>query len=246
MIWLAAACSGDPSEGTIVGNPGDTMTLVADGKGVTYTEADAIAVAWVMESCAGALEEIAIDEDIDLFGTVLETPAGTWCSTALEMVELSIEGEAGEDTFSVDLEGGLVELHSSEALEVDGHVFVLELGFPEWIDADDLGLRAGEHVEVDADHRVYEDLQRALLEASALYEDEDEDGRISDEERARGALAVGPSRRDDERERDATDTGDPDGSEDPDPGGCTSAPAAGGLLLALLALCRRREGSTPS
>lgn len=235
MIELLALMGCDNVEqGTVVGNPGDTMTVVAEGKGVSYEDTTGFAVAWQMTDCDGVVTEEPMNDAIDLAGEVLEMPGGTWCSVGLELIELELEGIGGDEaTFTIELEGGLVELESAAGLIVDGGDYYFELGYEDWIDAEALGLRPGQDVDVGADHEAYEELQDALLQGSAIFVDADGDRALHPDERDAGAAAVGSLRRD-----RALDTGE--GDSDSRSEGCSTLPAVGGLPLVLLLLRRRR------
>ena len=237
MIALLLACS-DVEQGTVVGNPGDTMTVAADGKDVSFEESTGFAVGWHLTDCSGTPTEEELNDAIDLAGEILELPHGTWCGVGLELIEIEIEGFGANDAgFYLDLEGGLVELASDEGVAVDGGTYVFELAEEGWIDAEDLDLRDGEDVEIDERHEAYDGILEALLRGSALYVDSDADGFLHPDERDAGAEATGDLREDDRRDGD---TGDAERDDDGDGRGCATAPVGGGLLLALLMLHRRR------
>ena len=93
MIWLLLACTGPPPEGTIIGNPGDAMIVMGEGKDVTYTASSSYASTWRVTDCEGEREaDIPVDVELELDGTFLELPGGAWCTIALELESFIIEG----------------------------------------------------------------------------------------------------------------------------------------------------------
>jgi len=196
MIWLLLACAGAPPEGTIIGNPGDAMVVMAEGKDATYTASSAYALNWRVTDCEGEREaDIPLDLELDLEGTLVDLPGGAWCRIALELDGVTIEGYGGEDSseflFVIELEGSWVELQAENLLEVPAESdWVLELGYPGWVEAESLELLSEERTVVDEDHPAYPALVRKLYAASGLYSD-DGDGLIDEEEREAGEEARG-------------------------------------------------------
>lgn len=229
MIFLLLACSGS-SEGTIVGNPGDAMTVAAAPKGLEVVDGQ---LAWSdlwFQSCSGNQTDVLAGGDALTLGQdALILPAGTWCSMTFGEAELDLQLRAEDDT-NVDLTLSLsgVDLGTG-AVEVDGGSWLIELGEPGWLDVEDLG---GDTV-IDDTHPARDDLAEAIASRSALFLD-DGDGALSQDERDAGPYLSGRSR-DQTADTGPRDTGAPDS-----PGSCGVVPAGGFWLCGLLLLASRR------
>ena len=152
LLALLACTEPSPSEGTVVGNPGDAALRLARTSGISGLEAYVVVSGLEMTGCsAGMVESREAREEIDLVrGGLLSLPAGDWCGVRLQFgAPVEIFGSA-EDDDEVGLEAfldiGEVLLDSSSAFAVDGASFVLELGEPGWLDRDSFE-RTGEDCE---------------------------------------------------------------------------------------------------
>lgn len=186
-------CAGeerDPSEGIFVGNPPGVVGVVGasgDRGAATVTQFELRES--TLTDCSGDSEALSAHGD-DPLG-LARLPAGEWC--ALELVPdgpVVLEGEYSDVTFELQI--------PVERISVEGYLdisereasrrFILELG-EESAFADRLEFtEAGRHVELDVAECLEAELCQEILEAvedgSALFEDADLDGRISDRERA--------------------------------------------------------------
>ncbi|MCP4807373.1 MAG: hypothetical protein GY884_18675, partial [Proteobacteria bacterium] len=217
MILVLLACNIEETrDGTVIGNPGDGMTVVAKSASVSYRWASTAVDTVVLESCDGEDAETAVETELDLLeGTSLELEAGDWCALTLEL------GEPVEIEATIDEIGVLLELESPEiALTGDFTIaeeaYVLELAQPDWLEGleldvdeededEDTGDRDDDdwELEVDDEHPLHAELVEALAHGSGLYADRDGDGALADTERM-GTLAAGEARTADEG---AADTG---------------------------------------
>lgn len=192
MIFLLACVGAD--SGTVVGNPGDSFTTVADPKGLTWGSAELTLDRVVMTPCGARDHDVVtVDAPIDLLAPdPLQIPAGDWCGLTLyaDRLELQASASGGERVF-VDLDELAVVVSGS--VPVDGGAYVLELAEPGWLDADALALDPRDPLEIDGAHADADALVAALEYGSGLYAD-DGDGVLSEQERDAGALASGPER----------------------------------------------------
>ncbi|MCB9780989.1 MAG: hypothetical protein H6742_20640 [Alphaproteobacteria bacterium] len=210
LLPLMLACLG-PDQGTVVGNPGDAAARVAPVSAeLTLGEAEAYVSLIEVYSCEGQVTEIDLapftegDEiEVDLLRDVIELPGGSWCALGLELDKLEFEGSGPDgSSFRVDLDPGWIEVEALGGFEVDGQSFVLEMAQPGWLSAELLGLEAGGAVTIDADAALHDALADTVALRSALFEDDDGDGELADDERSVGAVAAGEA-----RDQDVADTG---------------------------------------
>lgn len=247
MFLLLLACTGDPAEGTVVGNPGDGYTQMAPtAADVEIVELGLFGGQLWLEDCSGdGQQELAPIEPTDPMVAPVVLPAGRWCRLGLDLTPgdpgLWVLGTRVDGTaqFELLLQVEWVELQArrSGGVLIDGQSFVLELGEPGWLSADLLGLpdESG-MITVDIDHPLHDPLVDTITLRSAMFEDSDRDGLISESEREVGPVAAGEG-----REEDVVDTA-AEGSSEPDvPAGCGGRGGAAAVLLPLLGLKRRRR-----
>lgn len=247
MFWLLLACTGGPHEGTVVGNPGDAyakLAPVSDTLQVDVMEVNATQL-W-LEGCDGAVQQQPVDTEAGQpVYAPMSVPSGRWCRLGLELDPVA----PGVLVAGLDLEGAAFELHlglswleldAPGGLWVDGQSYVLELGEPDWLsrellqEVDESGV-----VVVQEGDPLHDLLVDSLSFRSALFEDGDGDGQISESERLAGAVARGEA-----REEDVADTGGAEGFvEVRETRGCGTQETVvvSWLLLPLLGLGRRRR-----
>lgn len=248
LVVLSAGCrSGTATDaGTVVGNPGDNAMRVADGEGVELQAArvGVSRVTWV--SCSEEIKNATeVDAEVDLMGPdTFAVPTGTWCSYWVEFstpldLELVASDDPG-DRGQVSLDVGKVATFSEGGFTIDGDATVLELGYPGWLPLEAFLDDEGDWVadELDSTHPLHDELVEVLIDGSALFEDRDADGQISEQERDDSELAHGDI---DELERVGDDVWD-DVEEDTQPssdGGCGSSSAWLFFPMGLLGVRRR-------
>jgi len=195
---LVVACRNSERDATVVGNPpdasmeaGDAVSSVAAGDGATARTVTTEEVTITLLGCEDEEVSLTASGGIDLVGLEFELPGGEWCELAVDLPsEVVVEGDGDEGgTFAFTLSPGAITMEASEVLAIDGDAFVLELGSPGWLSAEQLGLQPDEAIEVEVDHPAYPLLSAAFTERSGLYADADADGEVGEEERAAGALA---------------------------------------------------------
>lgn len=232
---LATGCQDlDVHEGTIVGNPGSLRA--ARSSTVDVDVAEAFVAEVVLFDCEGeaGFEEV-VDEEVDLLdpqSTFADLDDGTWCGAELLLDEVFWVG-GGEET-SFELEGSelLVVLESTAGFVLAESLPTLwQLGPPELLTAELLAEHAegsgdGGEAFLDLDDPDLDDLRAALEERSAVYEDIDGDGLISDPDENAGTLATGPGREDEA-------AGDADEERVTSKSGCARRSRASLLLLLL-------------
>ena len=251
LLLPAAACTapGDTHDGTAVGNPGVVAFALGELDGIDVHAAEAGAMSAAVQSCGGATtEDLELAEPIPLDGDVaFDLPQGTWCSLLIDGLELGMEGQHSDAPSEDD--GLLFMMLSVGDLAVsaptfDGftvtadEAFVLELGSPGWLGADDVALEAESEVIIDGDSALHTGIVELIVDQSALYEDPNTDSVVNDEERDTGATA--------ESANEIPTPPDPD----VDGGGAACAQqgpsdGTGWMLVAVMALLRRRRTQRP-
>ena len=238
VFLLLAACRQDGgTQGTVVGNPGEASPQLARAVDATYEQARALIDFTDALACGVDIsEESDVSAEADLLdgAPLVPIPGGTWCAIGVSVDALYVSGVTAEGQwFEIFLAPGFIEMEALRPLVVDGDRYVLELGEPDWL-APALEEGNGSVIFIAGDSPMGALLSDSLTLRSALFEDSDGDGVLSDEERALGPVAVGGSRSDSE------DSGQEEGFPDTGAGGgCGGGQAA--LLLLLPALVWRRE-----
>jgi hypothetical protein len=248
-LLLLAACSADDvaGQGTIVGNPGDAELQIAPGEEVTYTEAWALVNTveqWPCEVEGVDVEpiEMTIEAEFDLLsGGALPVEPGPWCEYVVVFGDtLGIDGVGTSGgSFNIDLAVEEIILTRDGGFVVDGDAFVLEVGAPGWISASLLELEEGANRQIIPDRELFHDaLAWRVHEETALYQDTDRDGDLSEDERAVGPVAGGsaaPALASDD------DVDVPRVNSEEVRGGCGAGDRSAVALLPLLLLGLRRR-----
>ncbi len=213
LLLLACPAPDDPGhDATIVGNPGKMTAKTAAGHGTEQTTGSLTVQTLALTPCDAA-DAVIVELDTTLAlveGTELDVPAGDYCGLELDVVPpLVLEGVGTEGgSFSLALDLATILLRSDGGFTVDEDLFVLELAFPGWLDAAEILDGAAGHQHIDADHPLHDRLAGAVSDSSGLYGDDDGDGDLDDDERARGSHASGEDR--DDPHRDDRDTAERD------------------------------------
>lgn len=241
---LSFACNIEvENPGTVVGNPGDARARLASvDTSLELDEAELYVGSLTLLACTSDAAEaedatLDLDVEVDLLGDELfaELPAGDWCAAVLdEESELYLVG-SGPDGHELEAEFLMQDLRVSvtQSWIVDGGSYVLELGEPDWLTVERLGLDMDD-VELLAEEALAEELAEELATRSAMFEDLDLDGEVGDSEREAGAVAAGDSR--------TEDLPAGDDSQAVSSGGCARrSSAAGVLLLPVMVFGRRRR-----
>lgn len=174
----------------LIGNPKLTVH-VATANGLVFNQVKAAQAVPRADAC----DPIALDggQPAQLLGRTVPLPALV-CALGLEVGgTLTIQGQGvAGGTFSLVLSvSDLVDmLAQPETLWIDGgpRAYHLELASADWVTAADLGLVQGQHVVVDDNHPLHDDLVAAIELDSLLLRDSDGDGVIDGSERAAGGL----------------------------------------------------------
>ncbi len=233
----------DVHDGTAVGNPGVVAFALGETVNMDVEFAEASA-GWVGVRGCGVDEEQAIEREeptIPLDGEVaFELPLGTWCTLMLDDLQVYFEGHHGDaedGEFMIGLNLGAIQVNAGS---FDGFTvgadqgFVLELGSPGWVAAEDIGLEPNNEVAIDDQSPLHEPVALAMLETTALYADPNTDSVVSEEERDAGAAGAV--------------TNDVPTEPDPIEGGGACAAAGSGtasLWALLLPLIVRRRPRAP-
>ncbi len=248
LAVLAVGCPSEPvDDGTAVGNPSVTTMAIAGGDGFTIDSATATIASIRYTSCDRSESADTLDREVDLLGDAVELRPGTFCALLVDFggpVRVSAEWSDGGDPASLDLTlapGTLGLAPEGGSVRLDDDVLVLELAAPDWLDAEALGLVAGEDLVVGEESAEHDALAGAIEEDSTLFQDVGADGVVAAEDRERPVARIG----------EPTFAPDATAGLQSDAEGCTCATASprspGWALIALLALSvrRRRGGAAP-
>lgn len=189
-----------PSEGIYVGNPPGVVGVVgASGDRGTATVTEFELAQSTLFDCSGGSQALELHQ-ADPLG-LARVPTGRWC--ALEMEPdgpIVLEGEYSEVTFVLRIPVELISVEGqlSVAQDDEDRRFILELG-EESAFADRLAFsEPGTHIDLDVAECAEAELCQGMIQAvetgSALFEDADKDGIISDRERSATELMRGPDR----------------------------------------------------
>jgi hypothetical protein len=210
-LALVAGCLGGPhGGGTGVGNPGTANLTTAVARHASISAGQGTLTAIELTRCStGAVKSVSVDQALDLLASgPLDVNAGKWCDVSASFASpLTYSGvtETGA-TFELTLDVARVEIPLAKALEVDGNSLVAELGYPGWVNASVLGNPlAGQDVQVEPGSELHEILAARIAGGSALYDDDNDNGEVDDDERYENELGEGPDH------EDENDTSDDDG-----------------------------------
>ncbi|MGB0638515.1 MAG: hypothetical protein ACPGTU_04225 [Myxococcota bacterium] len=270
LVWIvviATACSGsdETSQGTVVGNPGDTSMQLARSAGAEVVDAYTVidALEWV--DCNGDDFAVDVQSEINLLdGDPIESPHGEWCALTIQLGDaLLIEAEVvqGDDDemlwVQLDLEVESIRLDARDGFVIDGDSTVVELGEADWLELNERDLDEGDEridecddveerleelleacedgdeeaceelddvtdwyeencteddeedderrILIDSDSSAHDAFARQFALGSALYEDSNGDGWLSDDERTAGSVAAGTEHTDSVDEESSAD-----------------------------------------
>ena len=191
LLWLGTtACTAPIGEGTSVGNPGSVALRVGPLRALQPGVARLPVALLEVQPCAGPAQPLLAGADLNLLApTVLAVPAGALCGLRLRPAgALQVRG-SGENGADFDVQLDLPEVWVAlDGLQLgDGRSAVLELGGPDWLNAEALDLKAGETRTVRPGDARHDSLRDRLLRTTGLYVDLDQDNVVDDEERSSGA-----------------------------------------------------------
>lgn len=244
MLLGLVACDPNttpPPSGTSVGNPGKNVFRLAPTPGLDVDVAEAGELSFELVSCDGTAEAPPTETTIDLVTSEPVSFSGfEWCAVVFTAGELRVSGAAtdGEPRpFDLTLAPPFpLTLWTGAPIAVDGESFVLELGTPGWITAEDLGV---EGLTVSPESELHDLLLLPLLDGTAWYLDDDDDGELVAAERDAGPVAAATFAPPPEM---SEDTDEPPGSVGVDGCNCaTSGPPLPVVLGAALLVARRRR-----
>lgn len=196
--------------GTAVGNPTGLTLDTAPGAGLAFTSAVADVASIEVTDLSGDTWTLEVDGPVDLLGgTRMEVPLADAARVRVNFAgPLTFRGAgAGDHSFALSLTVPSLEIELAAA---PGEVpdAVLRLGAPDWATAATIGLTGPATltgaVTVGADDPLHDALVDALTGGSALYGDDDGDGRCGDP-------GDGGDAEDDEDEEADDDAGECDG-----------------------------------
>jgi hypothetical protein len=195
LFCLGMACSVD-REGISVGNPSFSRVTTAVSSEVTLTSGRGRLFGVAVEDDEGNVFRTQVNEGIDILGDEeLAIPRGAWRRVTLNFVgDFRYRGHLADgEPFEFLLDAPQVRLTPDDVeVEVADEGYVVELAFPDWLDLENTEVPLTEASEPGSP--LHGRLTRVVEDASALYVDTDDDGRVSGNERSRRA-AAGQDRR---------------------------------------------------
>ncbi len=199
LALLGCHPDGDTDAGTIVGNPGDGMVVVAPSDEITYIEAAGYLNHVEFVACDDeTMEHVDVDDEVDMLDPlVLPFPSGRWCELNMEWDgELYFSGDGVDNNdFEAILEVYEVLTFGDFTIEEDG-AYITEIGFPDWLSAVALGMVADETTYIEIGDDLHEDLVGKVEGHCATFADADLDGELSEDEREAGPITAGEDRED--------------------------------------------------
>ena len=201
LFMCFLSCVGEKtSEGTIVGNPGKVGSIVADSDGIIYDNGSAYleSITYVKKENDGYFDEFTVETEnvLDLMDveSFFEIKNGGWNSVELEFHDIYVEGSYIIDNDNIDfimiLDDIVIELQASQSITISEHMYILEMGHPNYFVDVSFEEFANEDgiVEILEDNEEASDLfhivDKELQGQTTLFEDSDQDGEINDTERA--------------------------------------------------------------
>lgn len=195
-LVLVAGCNSDQGWPGVtgVGNPGSASQRMANAGDMTIEHASVYTRSAEVADCTDETLQVDIESDVDLLnGPAVVVPGGQWCGLTMNWEPpLRVEGRDDEGrTFLLELETEDPFVAITPRFLMNQHALILEIGFHEWVEREDLDLHRLDHVEVDETHPLHDVLARKLADGSGLFVDANGNGDIDGVERAQ-PLGTGP------------------------------------------------------
>jgi len=189
----------DDNRGIAVGNPGllsVSMAITSDVEVIAATLAiSSVEFAGCDEAAYASTSGGAAD--LALEPATYDFAEGSWCGVRLNAsgllhLEADWAPEIGVGSrITLDLELDDVRVGTLDAIDAsEASEFAFELGVPDWLDPDLLGLVDGEDLTVEPGDDLHDGLVDALRSEAALFDDTDGSGAVEQEERDAGPLAT--------------------------------------------------------
>lgn len=251
LFVCLAACdpNGSGAFGTSVGNPGKESFRLAPplDESTEFVESSAFIDGQYLVGCDGTYATVLEGEDVNLLGGPrIPVPAGTWCALVLDVGSILVEATFADRPVTVEvLPDGPWTWWMREPVIVDETEWVIELGAPGWLGAEDVP--DGTETTVITDDGAASDAIGDRLALGSVFEDTDGDGEVSEEERGSGSLASQSDLPPGVAEDPEAEVDDEEGPDRVALDGCGNCSAAGGpapagaVAVLALALIRRRR-----
>ncbi|HNC95671.1 MAG TPA: hypothetical protein PKW90_06075, partial [Myxococcota bacterium] len=166
MLLMFLACLNGPVQGTAVGNPTGMSVTTAGGSDVLVTSGSATVSQVQQEACGqDSVLVQPVGKEISLVAGSLPLTSGDWCTVSLSFSgPMLIEAQGAQSRLHLALSTPQVAVPVQ--MPVQG-AYVLELGYPGWLD----GLLVGDQdVTVQPGSADYDRLVAALGQ-SRMYRD---------------------------------------------------------------------------
>jgi len=187
-LLLAGACTVRvPDHGTFVGNPGTARIRAAPPKGLSITSVQLSDGSLLPTDCDGQDGEIIPLQGVDLQAEIA-LPEGEWCGLAFSLAGdtfVFADGEQG-GTLEAPLDVARISLASPTPVDLGAQAWVVELGSPLWLSAEDVGLEPDQDLVLDPHSPPAEQAAARVGTESSLFADTDRDGQVGESERDAG------------------------------------------------------------
>ena len=200
ILFLSLACTG-PREGIAVGNPGDGVAMVSRSAGLALDRGDSQLSSLDLIACDGSLTQVASGIGLPLDGSAsLLLPGGSWCGLSMSFEQpIELDYSSGTSTLHLSLD---VQPEPAEgaAFELDGGVYLMELGGPDWLAEQAAALQPGEALEIGPGDAEHDALAQALDQWLRVGQDSDGDNTLSASEATTESAGASEDDDDDDEE----------------------------------------------
>lgn len=190
IFLLLFGCRTDqgPNEGTIVGNPGDAISVLSEGTDIQFVEAFAsLSSVSLFYDGNPTPVDFELEDELDLLSPIqsIALTSGTWNSVLFSFDSVYISGENTNGTkgFEIEIEAFEIHLEGQEQFTLTDKDYILELGNPGWLEDRFLEDYIEDEILIEQEDEGYLEIQSTLQAESVLFLDTDSDGDINDEER---------------------------------------------------------------
>ena len=196
LLLVLAGCT-DPAQGTIVGNPGLDVLRLASGLDVRTDAAEVAVDQIVLRDCEGVATAVQVGATLDLVdGDGFDAPDGTFCEVEVRFAGdltaqgVTTNGTASPVSLTLELQSAIM---TGTAFTVGEDPLVIELAYPQWFAVAEL-VEGADGYEVGPGDPSHAGLVDRLVTGSAVFEDADANGTVSETERSENELAKGVRR----------------------------------------------------
>ena len=210
-ILLLVGCTNVQVEGTSVGNPTEMSSQLAENESVSVNRASMPVGSTTFLYSDGTWERFSVEQTLNLVeGDIIDFPDVEWTQLIIEtdgLMQFEVTS-VNDQVANIELDVPTISLVSKDqpVLFQEGR-FVLENAHPGWLDElfEESEVEVLEVSPYDVEHYF---LAKAVRDGTALFEDLNGDGSLSESERRDGRKADSGDRAFEEEERDEEDDED--------------------------------------